>query len=49
MNGKRPDGEGAAVELRVIADGEAAVPRWAASRETELFARAFHHDLSVAA
>jgi exopolyphosphatase/guanosine-5'-triphosphate,3'-diphosphate pyrophosphatase len=37
------------VELRVIADGEAAVPRWAASRETELFARAFHHDLSVAA
>jgi exopolyphosphatase / guanosine-5'-triphosphate,3'-diphosphate pyrophosphatase len=47
LNGK-PDGEGA-VELRVIADGEAAVPRWAASRETELFARAFHHDLSVAA
>jgi exopolyphosphatase / guanosine-5'-triphosphate,3'-diphosphate pyrophosphatase len=38
-----------AVELRVIADGEAAVPRWAASRETELFARAFHYDLSVAA
>jgi exopolyphosphatase/guanosine-5'-triphosphate,3'-diphosphate pyrophosphatase len=38
-----------AVELRVIAEGEAAVPRWAASRETELFARAFHHDLSVAA
>ena len=47
LNGK-PDGAGA-VELRVIADGEAAVPRWAASRETELFARAFHHDLSVAA
>jgi len=47
LNGK-PAGEGA-VELRVIADGEAAVPRWAASRETELFARAFHHDLSVAA
>jgi len=43
-----PEGEGK-VELRVIADGEAAVPRWAASRETELFARAFHHDLSVAA
>lgn len=43
-------GDGAGeVELRVIADGEAAVPRWAASRETELFARAFHHDLSVAA
>jgi exopolyphosphatase / guanosine-5'-triphosphate,3'-diphosphate pyrophosphatase len=43
-----PDGE-QKVELRVIADGEAAVPRWAASRETELFARAFHRDLSVAA
>ena len=39
LNGK-PHGEGA-VELRVIADGEAAVPRWAASRETELFARCF--------
>jgi exopolyphosphatase/guanosine-5'-triphosphate,3'-diphosphate pyrophosphatase len=47
LNGA-PDGE-AKVELRVIADGESAVPRWAASRETELFARAFHHDLSVAA
>jgi exopolyphosphatase / guanosine-5'-triphosphate,3'-diphosphate pyrophosphatase len=40
------DGE---VELRLIADGEAAVPRWAAGRETELFARAFHRKLSVAA
>jgi exopolyphosphatase / guanosine-5'-triphosphate,3'-diphosphate pyrophosphatase len=47
LNGA-PDGD-RQVELRVIADGEAAVPRWAASRETELFARAFHHDLSVAA
>jgi exopolyphosphatase/guanosine-5'-triphosphate,3'-diphosphate pyrophosphatase len=37
------------VELRLIADGEAAVPRWAAGRETELFARAFHRELSVAA
>ncbi|HEX8714065.1 MAG TPA: HD domain-containing protein, partial [Solirubrobacteraceae bacterium] len=37
------------VELRLIADGESAVPRWAASRETELFARAFHRDLAVAA
>jgi exopolyphosphatase/guanosine-5'-triphosphate,3'-diphosphate pyrophosphatase len=37
------------VELRLIADGESAVPRWAASRERELFARAFKHDLSVAA
>jgi exopolyphosphatase / guanosine-5'-triphosphate,3'-diphosphate pyrophosphatase len=37
------------VELRLIADGESAVPRWAARRERELFARAFHRDLSVAA
>jgi exopolyphosphatase/guanosine-5'-triphosphate,3'-diphosphate pyrophosphatase len=37
------------VELRLIADGESAVPRWAAGRETELFARAFHGRLSVAA
>jgi exopolyphosphatase/guanosine-5'-triphosphate,3'-diphosphate pyrophosphatase len=37
------------VELRLIADGEAAVPRWAAGRERELFARAFHRDLSIAA
>jgi exopolyphosphatase / guanosine-5'-triphosphate,3'-diphosphate pyrophosphatase len=42
-------GGGGEVELRLLADGEAAVPRWAASRETELFARAFHRDLSVAA
>ena len=47
LNGA-PEGDGQ-VELRVIADGEAAVPRWAAGRETELFARAFHRDLSVAA
>jgi exopolyphosphatase/guanosine-5'-triphosphate,3'-diphosphate pyrophosphatase len=47
LNGA-PDGA-ETVELRVIAEGEAAVPRWAASRETELFARAFHRDLSVAA
>jgi exopolyphosphatase/guanosine-5'-triphosphate,3'-diphosphate pyrophosphatase len=40
------DGE---VELRLIAEGEAAVPRWAAGRERQLFARAFHRDLSVAA
>jgi exopolyphosphatase / guanosine-5'-triphosphate,3'-diphosphate pyrophosphatase len=56
LDGKSSNGAGEGggngageVELRVIADGEAAVPRWAASRETELFARAFHHDLSVAA
>jgi exopolyphosphatase/guanosine-5'-triphosphate,3'-diphosphate pyrophosphatase len=37
------------VQLRLNADGESAVPRWAAKRERELFARAFHRDLSVAA
>jgi exopolyphosphatase/guanosine-5'-triphosphate,3'-diphosphate pyrophosphatase len=37
------------VELQLLADGEAAVPRWAASREGELFVRAFHRDLAVAA
>jgi exopolyphosphatase/guanosine-5'-triphosphate,3'-diphosphate pyrophosphatase len=41
--------ENGAVQLRLIADGESAVPRWAAGRERELFARAFHRDLSVAA
>jgi exopolyphosphatase/guanosine-5'-triphosphate,3'-diphosphate pyrophosphatase len=35
------------VELRLLADGEAAVPRWAAGRERQLFARAFHRELSV--
>jgi exopolyphosphatase/guanosine-5'-triphosphate,3'-diphosphate pyrophosphatase len=42
----RDEGE---VELRLIVDGETAVPRWAAGRERELFARAFHRGLSVAA
>jgi exopolyphosphatase/guanosine-5'-triphosphate,3'-diphosphate pyrophosphatase len=48
------DGGGGAVngrgeiELELIADGEPAVPRWAAGRETELFARAFQRRLSVA-
>ena len=37
------------VQLRLLADGESAVPRWAAGRESELFARAFHRELSVAA
>jgi exopolyphosphatase/guanosine-5'-triphosphate,3'-diphosphate pyrophosphatase len=36
------------VELRLLVDGEAAVPRWAAARESELFARAFHRGLAVA-
>jgi exopolyphosphatase / guanosine-5'-triphosphate,3'-diphosphate pyrophosphatase len=38
-----------AVELRLIADGESVVPRWAASREAELFNRAFARKLLVAA
>ena len=37
------------VELKLDASGESAVPRWAAGRERELFARAFHRELSVAA
>jgi len=37
------------VRLSLIADGEAAVPRWAAARETGLFARAFDRGLSVTA
>jgi exopolyphosphatase / guanosine-5'-triphosphate,3'-diphosphate pyrophosphatase len=40
------DGE---VELQLIADGDPVVPRWAANRETGLFARAFHRELAVAA
>ncbi|HEX4109355.1 MAG TPA: Ppx/GppA phosphatase family protein [Solirubrobacteraceae bacterium] len=36
------------VELRLDAEGELAVPRWAAARETELFARAFGKELEVA-
>jgi exopolyphosphatase/guanosine-5'-triphosphate,3'-diphosphate pyrophosphatase len=39
------DGE---VELRLVADGDSAVPRWAASREAELFTRAFDRGLAVA-
>ena len=41
-------GGGAVVRLDLVADGEARVPRWAASRETELFARAFGRELQVA-
>jgi exopolyphosphatase / guanosine-5'-triphosphate,3'-diphosphate pyrophosphatase len=37
------------VRLRLIAEGDPAVPRWAAGREGELFARAFNRELSVAA
>jgi exopolyphosphatase/guanosine-5'-triphosphate,3'-diphosphate pyrophosphatase len=35
------------LELRLVADGESVVPRWAARRETELFARAFGRELAV--
>jgi exopolyphosphatase/guanosine-5'-triphosphate,3'-diphosphate pyrophosphatase len=40
---------GGDVELRLLADGETAVPRWAAGRESELFTRAFHRGLAVVA
>ncbi len=43
------DMSGEEVRLRLIAEGDSAVPRWAARREGDLFARAFHRDLSVAA
>jgi len=37
------------LELRLVADGESVVPRWAASREGDLFARAFGRELAVGA
>ena len=40
-------GDDDAIRLDLVADGEARVPRWAASRETELFARAFGRELQV--
>jgi exopolyphosphatase/guanosine-5'-triphosphate,3'-diphosphate pyrophosphatase len=40
--------DGDTVQLQLTADGEVAVPRWAASRETELFERAFGARLRVA-
>ncbi len=49
VRGTRFTNGGGEIELRLIADGEPAVPRWAASREGELFARAFHRELLVAA
>jgi exopolyphosphatase/guanosine-5'-triphosphate,3'-diphosphate pyrophosphatase len=39
------DGE---VRLRLVTDGSATVPRWAAMREVELFGRAFDRRLAVA-
>ncbi len=35
------------VQLDLVSDGEALVPRWAASREKELFAQAFGRELQV--
>jgi exopolyphosphatase/guanosine-5'-triphosphate,3'-diphosphate pyrophosphatase len=39
--------DGDTVRLALIADGDATVPRWAASREVELFGRAFGRRLAV--
>ncbi len=49
VRGTDLDLDGPEVRLRLIAEGDPAVPRWAAGRERELFARAFHRELSVAA
>ena len=49
VRGTEIDLHGGEVELRLIAEGDPAVPRWAAGREGELFARAFHRELAVAA
>jgi exopolyphosphatase/guanosine-5'-triphosphate,3'-diphosphate pyrophosphatase len=35
------------VRLELVSDGDDRVPRWAAGRETELFARAFDRELAV--
>ena len=43
------DGDGGAVRLDLVADGDARVARWAASREVELFERAFGRTLDVPA
>jgi len=39
--------QGGTVRLELVADGETAVPRWAARREAELFQRAFDRALEV--
>jgi exopolyphosphatase/guanosine-5'-triphosphate,3'-diphosphate pyrophosphatase len=41
--------ENGSVQLRLLAQGGSAVPRWAAGRESELFVRAFDKKLSVVA
>jgi exopolyphosphatase/guanosine-5'-triphosphate,3'-diphosphate pyrophosphatase len=40
-------GDGGPVELELLAEEETTVPRWAARRETDLFARAFGRALKV--
>lgn len=47
VEGTRVDAENGSVSLSLLADGETAVPRWAASREGDLFKRAFGKELSV--
>jgi exopolyphosphatase/guanosine-5'-triphosphate,3'-diphosphate pyrophosphatase len=49
VRGTRVEVSDDTVELRLIADGEPLVSRWAANRETGLFARAFGRELAVAA
>jgi len=39
---------GATARLELVADGEVAVPRWAAAREVDVFRRAFGRELEVA-
>ena len=39
--------EGGIVRLDLVGDGDVSVPRWAAGREVELFARAFDRALVV--
>jgi exopolyphosphatase/guanosine-5'-triphosphate,3'-diphosphate pyrophosphatase len=40
--------DGTTARLELVADGEIAVPRWAAAREVDVFRRAFGRDLDVA-
>jgi exopolyphosphatase / guanosine-5'-triphosphate,3'-diphosphate pyrophosphatase len=49
VRGIEIDLTGEQVRLQLLAEGDPAVPRWAAGRERELFARAFDRELSVAA
>ena len=44
---RTPTSPTAACELRLVTEGDASVSRWAAARETELFAAAFDRELVV--